>query len=398
MKIQSIIPHKVIGSDNVSRINTLLSCNFYHIKEEYLKNTWFDKNAYRKLNEAIVLTEYNNAIDLISSYNTFGKNVIDFPIKLNDDERLSLVEYIYKVYGLNLIFLDVLITRDLIKHLEKQDTLYNTRLVQEYCEKYRFFINSEWYDEYNNRLVTKIDKSWGLLDYLLTDYIKNINSDTVEFYNDVINVVSGSNNLLGDISHLFEYTNLDYYNLSNDMRSSLQIVDRDDVFKIIDYIIDNYILNHHKDDTVYIQATTIVNCILFSLVKVVKTKDDLKFIFNKYNEYLSLLLKEDINDDYYNYYNSSKLYILVIKSFVYEDIEMVLQYKDQLYEHLYKKFSNFGMKTFHIIYIFYIFKEYTNLIKDSISLQCEYADEVNTFLEKSYKQIYKKCILKGYLK
>ena len=61
---------------------------------------------------------------------------------------------------------------------------------------------------------------------------------------------------------------------------------------------------------------------------------------------------------------------------------MVLQYKDQLYEHLYKKFSNFGMKTFHIIYIFYIFKEYTNLIKDSISLQCEYADEVNTFLEK----------------
>ena len=91
--------------------------------------------------------------------------------------------------------------------------------------------------------------------------------------------MSGSNNLLGDISHLFEYTNLDYYNLSNDMRSSLQIVDRDDVFKIIDYIIDNYILNHHKDDTVYIQATTIVNCILFSLVKVVKTKDDLKFIF-----------------------------------------------------------------------------------------------------------------------
>ena len=163
MKIQSIIPHKVIGSDNVSRINTLLSCNFYHIKEEYLKNTWFDKNAYRKLNEAIVLTEYNNAIDLISSYNTFGKNVIDFPIKLNDDERLSLVEYIYKVYGLNLIFLDVLITRDLIKHLEKQDTLYNTRLVQEYCEKYRFFINSEWYDEYNNRLVNQNRQILGII-------------------------------------------------------------------------------------------------------------------------------------------------------------------------------------------------------------------------------------------
>lgn len=392
MKIQSILPRVVVGSDDVSKIGTLLSCNFYHIKEEYLKNNRFDRKAYKKLNEAIIITEYINAINLVSSYSTFGKNVIDFPIKLNDDERLSFVEYIYKVYGLDLIFLDVLITRDLIKHLEKQ----NINLVREYCEKYRFFINSEWYDEHN-RLYNKIDKSWGLLDYLLTDHIKNINSETVKFYDDVINVIFTSNNLLGDISRLLEYT-IDFHNLNNVMRFSLRVVDTNDVFKIINYIVDNYIFNRHKDDTVYIQAQSIVNCILFSILKDAKTKDDIKVIFDKYDDYFSLLAKED-NNNFLKYDYYLKLYILAIKSFVYDDIESILQYKDQIYE-ISKKFFNFGMNTFHIIYIFYICKEYTDLIKDNtyITAQNKYTDEVDTFLEKSYKQIYKKCILKGYLK